>query len=351
MSRNLAKLLAREGDDISKDLSKLEEKTGYPSEDVRLMAENKQKVRVKIGQLGLDANDTTDEELFHALRARYMRDSQMLDKALGVDGSTRLADRLNKAIQLVNHCASVDEAWVVKNSVAKATLAKNPPKHVAKQLHFRSGTSMLKREDTAEIFLAGSVMESATWQKNITKHLAKLNASQYELRPIKIVNMKPKQWESVDGPSSHIVIDRHIGAVAVWPSDDLKNASVLCLTLLLLEGIQSLNPNGYSESLPELSPALRWWADSSYLISDGQQPVSLNLKDVSFNHLMNHELHLAIRHHGAHSLWHELTSRYQQVSESLSNKVISLEDGINHSELQPEFPVVSELAAEHVTLE
>src|SRR3989344_1896772 len=146
MSKNLARLLAREETEITKSIAKLEELCGFPSEDVRLLAENKQKLRAKVHQLGLDVDDTTDQELYHALRARFERDSQMLDKALGVDSGTKLEERINKAVQLVNHCASTDEVWVVKNLVAKSTLTKLPPKHVAKVLHYRSIASMIKRQ-------------------------------------------------------------------------------------------------------------------------------------------------------------------------------------------------------------
>ena len=348
MSRNLARLLAREEGKITKSIAKLEELCGFPSEDVRLMAENKNRLRAKVSQLGLDVDDTTDEELYHALRARFERDSQMLNKALGVDERTNLDERLNKAIQLVNHCASTDEVWVVKNSIAKSTLAKYPPKHVAKQLHYRSVPSMVKREDVAELYLVGTVLESTTWQKNITKHLSKLNASCYELRPIKMVKVTAKLWENTQGIPPHVIVNKQLGTVAVWPSEDLKNVSVLCLTLLLLEGVRSLNPGGYNEAIHELSPSLSWWADNERLISDGEQPVSLNLKDVALNHLMEHELKHAVKHHGAHSLWSELTNRYQAISASLSDKVPDIQ--YNFSGDEPvKLPTSADLAEEYVT--
>lgn len=351
MSRNLTKQLNGElEEEVAKEISVFEEKCGYPSEDVRLLAENKHRLRAKIGQLGLDADDTTDEELYHALLARFERDSQVLDKALGVDGSTKLSERMNKAIQLVNHCASTDEVWVVKSSVAKTSLTKYPPKHVARYLHYRSVASMVKREDTSEIFLAGSVIESATWQRNIDKYLSKQSASQFELGPIKVVNLKTERWTNIDTAHQHILTNKYIGGVSVWPSDELRHSSVLCLTLLLLEGLQSLNPDGYSEALHELSPALRWWTDTGHLISDGEQPVSLNLRDVSINHLNNHGLQEAVRHHGARSLWNELTARYHQISESLSDKIPDIQ--YNFSQNEPnKLPTSAELAEEYAIAE
>lgn len=350
MSKKLAKLLSVDATGLALVISKLEEKTGFPSEDVRLLAQNKHQVRRKIEQLGLDANDTTDKELYYALRARYVRDSQMLDKALGVNQHTNLDNRLNKVIQLVNHCASVDDVWVIKNSLAKAALVKYPPRQVGRHLHYRSASSLIKREDTAEIYLAASLIESTTWRKNIAKYLAKLNASSYELRPVRIVHLKTDKWQNLTGPDSNVVIDKHTGAVALWPSDDLSRASVLCLTLFLLSGLRALNPNGYSEALHELSPALRWWGESENLISDGKQPVSLNIKDVSLNHLNEHDHRQAIRHHGSYSLWQTLTSRYEQVWRSLSDKVPDLQYNFNQSGLI-NLPTAAELSEEYARAE
>jgi hypothetical protein len=349
MSRNLARLLGKEQAEVIKALTKLEERSGFPSEDVRLLAENKHKLRAKIQQLGLDSDDTTDEELYHALQARYVRDSQMLDKALGVTTLTKFDERLNKAIQLVNHCASTDEMWVIKNSVTKSALVKNPHKHVAKKLRYRSVASMLKREDIAEVYLAGLIIESAAWQKNISKYMAKLNGSHYELRPIKIVTLRSADWGDIKGPASHLVFDNHIGALAVWPSTNLWDASVLCLTLFLLEGIQSLNPPGYAEVLHELSPALRFWADAQYLISDGESPVSLNLKDVAFNHLRNLELKEAARRHGARTLWQELTARYQKISQSLLD-IPDIQYNFTRK-VSTRLPTTAELAEEYAPAE
>jgi hypothetical protein len=164
------------------------------------------------------------------------------------------------------------------------------------------------------------------------------------------VTLRSVDWGGSAGPDSHLIFDNHIGAVAVWPAADIKSASVLNLTLLLLEGIRSLNPAGYSEALHELSPALRFWADGQHLISDGEQPVSFNLKDVALNHLKNHDIHAAASHNGAQSLWDELSARYQRVSESLSSKIPDIQYNFDRRE-NLKLPTSAELAEEYATLE
>jgi hypothetical protein len=343
-------MLGREAAATQHAVATLEEKNGFPSEDIRMLAENKQQLRSKIGELGLDPDDTTDAELYHALRARFERDSRMLDKAVGVNRSTGLDEKLSKAAQLVVHCVETDEVWVAKNSALKTILSKNPPKHVAKQLNYRTGASLIKREEIAEICLGASVAESPTWQKNFSKQLDKLSASQRELRPIKIVNLNTLRWQTSPAPASYAVFDKRIGAAAVWPAKELAGSSVLCLTLLLLEAVEALNPVGFSEVLHDLSPALRWWSDNGHLISDGRQPVSFNVRDVSFNHLHDHELSVAVRHHAAQSLWDKLSARYQAITAELSDRIPDIQYNFVEQG-NARAPTSTELAEEYSTVE
>lgn len=347
MSKAMADLLKSPEAGLSKAVSKFEELTGYPSEDVRLLVENKQKVRSKTSELGLDPDDTTNRELYHALITRFDKDSSLIDKAVGVSQNTGVDERIDKAIQLVKHCAQVDEMWVVKNSKAKDVLSNNPPKQTAKIVNYRSIVSFLKREDIAEIFLVSTIAESVTWQRNITKQISKLNSTDFELRPIKIAKLPFGKWPVIKKPTD-IIKNSNIGALAIWPSPDLDDARVLSLTLLLLRGLQRLNPNGYSESLSELSPSLRWWAGTDYLIAEGENPVSFSLKDVAYNHQKKYELENSASRHGSYSFWHELINRYKarlgsQESDSIPDMNNSFIIGHNSG-----LPNGGELAAEYV---
>lgn len=339
--------------EVAKAIAKLEASCGYPSEDVRLLAENKQKIRDKIAQLGLDPDDTTAKELYFTLLERFRKDSGAMDRALGVYGHSGLDERIEKATQLVSHAMSSNETWLVKNSLAKAVLAKNPPKRVAKQLHYRSIASLIKREDIAEICLAAGVLESATWQSKLSKQFSKLAGSDYELRPIKIVKLLANKWGTVKSHSFHNVYDRRLGAVAIWPSADLRQASVLALTLLLFDSLHSINPNARLERLYRLHPALGWWADCHYLIYDygDEPPVSLNPKDIAINFLKKHDYGDAVSRNASHSLWRELIERYQRVSESLSEAALNVESDLSQSVLHPDLPQSNELAAEYATVE
>lgn len=351
MSRALAKLLGKPEKEITSSIAQLEALSGYPSEDVRLLADNKQKQRLKIAQLGLDADDTTDEELHYALMSRFERDSLVIDKAMGVGEATGFDERLNKAIQLVGHCADVHDKWFLKNAVARKLLLQNPPKKTAKRLHYRSAPSLIKREDIGAIYLLAEEFESSTWRKANAKQIAKQSPSSYELRPIRIVKLPAKITSLKTSDEAYTLSDVRLGVLAMRPSARLEKVSVLCLTLLLLSGLEEMDPEDYSESLYELSPSLRWWADAGCLISDGNRPVSFNLKDVAINQLHYHRLNDSSLKYGAQTLWRQLTMRYKQLATGLSEDVAEIEQGISADHTESKLPMADELANEYITVE
>lgn len=341
MRKALGTLLGKEEAEIAAIISKFESITGYPSHDVRLLAENKQKIRTKIAELGLDGDDTTDEELYHALRSRYHQDAQAVDKALGADGYLTLDQKIAKAVQLVDHTAAGEELWLVKNSTAKQALKENSPKRVAKIMHYRSTSSLIKRADIAEVFLLASQLEPASWHSKIDKRLSKLNVARLQQRRVRIIKLSTNHLKNIKGPAAHIVADKWLGSIGLWPDESLEDAPVLSLALLLLGGLETLDPSAYKTALHELNPTLMWWADCSYLLTDGEHPMSFNPKDVALNHLKNHDVRDAVSRHGGQSLWRELVDRYRQISESVEDV----------AEQPTEMPLSKELAAELATVE
>src|SRR6266404_4594616 len=99
MNKIISAILGQSEPAVAKAIAKLEAKNGYPSHDVRHLAENIQKTRLKLTELGLDPDDTTGEELYHALLVRFNQDSQKFDKQFSLvnpndNGSASLAVRL-----------------------------------------------------------------------------------------------------------------------------------------------------------------------------------------------------------------------------------------------------------------
>jgi hypothetical protein len=163
MSKPISQILNHPERAVAKAIAKLEDKNGYPSHDVRLTAENIQKVRSKLAELNLDPDDTTGEELYQALMVKFQEDSRRFDEHFGMH-ARGFDEKSSKAFELVSKNADLPERWVMKASWAKSLLRQHPPKRVMKQLHYRSIDSMLKRENLAEIYLGIEFIESpAAW--------------------------------------------------------------------------------------------------------------------------------------------------------------------------------------------
>src|SRR5437868_15448289 len=105
MSQRIARILDESEHQVTKLISKLEDKNGYPSHDVRLLAENIQKIRNKMTELGLDPEDTTGEELYHALLVKFQQDSNLFDVEHGAitldfdQKSAKAADLLSQKVE------------------------------------------------------------------------------------------------------------------------------------------------------------------------------------------------------------------------------------------------------------
>ncbi|MEX1995269.1 MAG: hypothetical protein WD887_00625, partial [Candidatus Saccharimonadales bacterium] len=127
MSKLLAALLDKPEHEVGNLIKKLEQASGYPSEDVRLASDHSRHVKSKLRQLNLDPEDTTPQELYHALLARFEGDSRQIDRAVGVAYDASLSKRLEIALELIRHCADFKEQWFLKRTAAKKLLKLQPP--------------------------------------------------------------------------------------------------------------------------------------------------------------------------------------------------------------------------------
>lgn len=310
MSKILSHLLQKPEALVANTVAKLEEKTGFPSHDVRLLADINLAVRNKVRDLGLDPQDTTGEELQHALQARFERDTQQVERAFGIDASSSRQQRLAKAVALALQMATDSEAWVIKSRPAKELLKTQPPKKTMKILHYRSAGSMIKREDVAVLYVVAAAVESASWNKTLQTRLSKLSSSDYELKPVRVVNL----------PDKLVSVPRHnpavsslaIGAAAIWPSDT-QNPAVLPMAIFLYEELQAVCLQSHKHHLLNVNPVLRWWADTDHLLAwNNGEPVSLNLRDAALGALHQLPYNRRSRQHAGTHLWSELLLRYEQ---------------------------------------
>ena len=344
MSKTLAKLLHKSEIEMTALVRKLEDLNGYPSQDVRLIADLLSRSRQKTGQLSLDPGDTTAHELYSALLARFANDSSRLDKAVGAGHQMNLEQRQAKALQLIGHIGPLPEVWALKSGRAKKLLQANPPKKVMKQFNCRSLESFIKKADCTEVYLGVPYTESAGWQKSFQKALGKLTSADFEVRPARTLIMPANRWQS-HGPTSPVIFNTTVGAVAFWPTELPPDTPVLSLCLYLLDGLHALTGKDLSADFYQLHPALRWWTDCSSLLSDhGDTPVSFNLRDVAASYLQRREFDRRSSKHGRQSLMRTLISRYERQPEEVSATFAP--PAINHSRMP-----LAQLAQEYVTAE
>jgi len=343
MPSALATLLDKSEEEVAKTVGKLEQMAGHPSEDVRLLAESSQAVRAKLAQLGLDPDDTTGEELYHSLLARYQSDCAQVDRALGINNSSSFDEKVVKAAQLIGPATASTETWVIKNPVVKSLLKAQPPKKLMKLLKYRSVDSLLKREDPEELLLVATYIEPGSWQKALATKVNKLGSNSFELRVIKVIKLSAKKWSAV-APSDQLVAYNHlVGSLAIWPSALAQKASCLAYALFLADELQKSNPSVVN-SILKSHPVLGFWQGAEYLLAwNNGQPVSLNLKDSCLNDLYQKQYGRHTTQHANQSLYAQLLERYKEQLEALPDEI----SGVGHNlenNLKLHVPALNELA-------
>jgi len=309
MSKLISEMLGQPEREVKKLINALEAKNGYPSHDVRLLANNIQRVRTKITDLKLDPDDTTAQELYQALLIKFQNDSRRFDEHFGV-ASEDSAQKVGKAVGIVTQNIDMPDKWLLKCSFAKQLLRRQPPKKLMKQLGYRSVDSMLKREDIAKVYLASNLIESAVWQRAQAILISTLDSTAFERRKLKIVELSGN-YQTILPPQTTSIYNSEYGVIGItqsWPSTTPLLSMVVCL----LDRLADHSDINLSLIASSFSPAAAWWADMDYLIFClNSQFVSLNIKDVADNLLLNQEFGASYHAAAQKSLWKELLSRYE----------------------------------------
>lgn len=240
MSKLISDLLGAEEPLFSLAIRQLEKESGRTSVDVRLTAEILHKVRQKTKQLGLDPDDTTGRELYHALLNLIERQDEHLVKQIGgsdPNNAVQLMPLMKKAWQDVK---TTKTAWSLKPSVAKQLLKKMPPRTIMKHLGYRSVDSLLKRENLAEIYGALRFAETPAWLSAFNQTYHHLRPSDFENRQIKIVMMPLDRWGDIAAPYIHkkrhnITHLKELGVILmlpIAPDVPLRGITIFSLPLL-----------------------------------------------------------------------------------------------------------------------
>lgn len=240
MSKALANLINKPEPIITRAIEELERLSGYPSEDVRLLAEVTQKLGRKVTSLGLDPHDTTAPELYHSLLTKFEADSSQFARILGLDSDSSAEAKLQTVIAFVRHAEIAGEVWALKPSAAKNLLKSVPPKQLMRQLNYRSPDSMLKRENIEELYAALPFTESRSWLTKFDKEKSRLSAGTFEARRPGVLVMPFKRWAKLAGSAPAVGQVAELGTVAVWPAPNFSRQSALALSVLTLKALEGL---------------------------------------------------------------------------------------------------------------
>jgi hypothetical protein len=344
MSKVIADMLDQSEQAVRKVINKLEDKNGYPSHDVRLVAENIQKARLKIAELGLDPGDTTAQELYHTLQTKFQADSDQFDKHYQRfdDADARLA----LAVDLVTKNIDLPQRWSLKTAAAKSLLRQNPPKHIMKRLNYRSAESMLKREALSEIYLAAAYLEPQAWQKAHNRLVSQLDSTAFEMRPLHLAALSSKRWGILE-TDSFFGFDAENGALALIPSDELNRAPLLSMTVLLIDGVSNFQDLKISRQAAKISLSAAWWQDMDSLVANlGGQQISMNIKDCALSHLYASEFEDRHMDASRQSFWRELFNRYENQLPAEENLQTLFDNGLKTLRApinQPAFEYVEDI--------
>lgn len=319
MTKRISQLMDQPEHLVANLISKLEDKNGYPSHDVRLLAESVQKIRAKMSNLDLDPDDTTGEELYHALLVKFEADSNLFDVNFGaktLDFDAKVA----KALYLVAKSLELPRQWALKSTIAKNVLRQHPPKRVMKQLRYRSVESMLKRENISEIFLGAQYLEPASWLKIHSRLISRLEQTAFELRPLKLQTLSYGRWANTADPQTFIAENNSVGALGIWPSEQVKNVPLLSMVVFVVDKLNSYKNIKLGQTTANLSQTVAWWADLDHLVANlSSEHVSLSLKDVALNSLYTLSYSQRELSHAQISFWQELLSRYENLPEAVGD--------------------------------
>ena len=345
MSKVIASMLGQPEHIVKRTISKLEEKNGYPSHDVRLIAENHQKIRAKLAELGLDPGDTTAEELYHALLIKFEADYVKFDENHKLPVNTANA-RMELAVQLVRKHVQLANHWSLKSSSAKNLLRQNPPKRLMKHLNYRSLDSMLKREDVLEIFLAAAYFEPGGWQKDHRKLISQLDSTAYEMRPVRLSLIDSSRWGYFEA-DNYFEYDVENNSLALLPSEQLNKAPLLSMVVLILDGLSNIDDITLSAEAIKISSAVAWWHDMDGLIAylAGEQ-VSFNIKDCALSHLNSETFESRRLDSSRRSFWLALINRYENqlpVEEDLHKALNGGLQALTAPANQPAFEYVEDI--------
>lgn len=197
MSKLIVDLLKAKEPLLGIALRQLEQASGNIGVDVKLTAELVEKKAQKIRELGLDPDDSTGKEVYQALLSLAKEHDAHLSKQIGSDDPEDVAKIIPLAVKAVQNTDMPTECWALKDDVAASFLRETPPKNIMERLGYTDVNEMLEKENLYEVYGALRFAESSDWLNEFNDKYARLTASDFEPREIKLVVMPKETWGDI----------------------------------------------------------------------------------------------------------------------------------------------------------
>lgn len=239
MAKILRDLLDAEEPIFSLSLQQLERASGQRGTDARLIGEITEIMRRGLDSLGLDAGDTSDEELYSALLGRIKADNDRVTRLIGGSDADDVRDMVPRIVSAVEAMDINRSCWVLKRAVAKRLLRTMPPHKLMKHLGYRSVDSMLKHENIDEVYTALRFSEGGEWLNTYNELFKTVKPSDFETRDISIVIMDHKKYVDlaehfVEKKLHNITHTKEMGVIVVVPmhAERMKGITLKSLPLI-----------------------------------------------------------------------------------------------------------------------
>ncbi len=220
-------------------LYELENRSGKKGMDAKLAAELVERSAAATKALGLKPS-CSGRELYTALTRAIESQDEHLAHSVGGQYPENPHHMIPLLLRRLEQVHMPRNCFALKHETASKMLQKKPPLQLMQRLGYTDCGEMIAKEDLSELFIAIRFTEGPDWLNDFNSVYEDLEATDFENRPIKLVQFDPHKWGDV---AAHFIekkkhINTHskeMGVVAILPppSDRMKAISLKVLTLTL----------------------------------------------------------------------------------------------------------------------
>lgn len=236
MAKLLCDLLGFEAHKFNATIARLESVTLNKGTDVNFTANIITSSREKVRGLGLDPEDSTKIELYHALLEKVRTDSKKLREVLKIPTDAKSSVMAKKIATSAQKLVKKDKVVAVSSSAIKKILIAVPPKKTLRALKFRSVDAVLKREDPLIVYSLAKIFEDKSWNTQVEARLKRLQPRDVSESNVKILSL-PEAWivKLKDREFATLLFTvNETGSILILPSMPTSVDGAALLTMLLV---------------------------------------------------------------------------------------------------------------------